>query len=445
MQPKLSVRNLYKIFGKQHTAAMQMLRDGATKADILDRTGATVGVQDASFDVHEGEIFVVMGLSGSGKSTLVRTLNGLIPPSSGTIRIDGEDIAGASRSDLRRIRREKIAMVFQHFALFPHWTIAENVAYGLKVRGVPAAERRVRALEVLEKVGLAPWADSLPSDLSGGMQQRVGLARGLAADPDILLMDEPFGALDPLIRRDMQTELISLQKELKKTIIFITHDLNEALLLGNRIAIMKDGEIVQIGTAQEIVTSPADDYVAAFVADIDRGRVFTVDDVSGEPITIQLRATPVAEALRLMEEHGSHALYVLDGERVAGVVTYRDLASSEMDSSTPSPTISNTLITEFPTTNADTQLHELYGAAGEGLPIAVTDDRDRLVGVVDPHELLSHLWAGENGENGEGEAADTAPDTPPHTPEDTAPPRPPSPPAQPDVPAKKEVTDVQPR
>ena len=391
MQPKLSVESLFKIFGKHAPGAMDMLRAGASKAEILDATGATVGVQDAGFEVHEGEIFVVMGLSGSGKSTLVRMLNGLIAPTSGRIRIDGEDVASASPADLRRIRREKIAMVFQHFALFPHWSIAENVAYGLKIRGVPPADRRTRALEVLEQVGLAPWADALPADLSGGMQQRVGLARGLAADPDILLMDEPFGALDPLIRRDMQAELLTLQKALKKTIVFITHDLNEALLLGNRIAIMKDGEIVQIGTAQEIVTSPADDYVAAFVADIDRGRVFTVDDVSSEPITIQLRKTPVREALRLMEERGTQALYVLDGERLAGVVTYRDLAADEMDASTPSPTIGGTMITDFPTTNADAQLHELYGPAGDGLPIAVTDERDRLVGVIEPHELLSHL------------------------------------------------------
>ena len=411
MQPKLSVENLYKIFGKQSAAGMRMLREGADKAEILARTGATVGVRDASFTVEEGEIFVVMGLSGSGKSTLVRMLNGLIAPTAGRILIDDEDVAAAPPAALRRIRREKIAMVFQHFALFPHWSIAENVAYGLKVRGVPAAQRRARALEVLEQVGLAPWADARPADLSGGMQQRVGLARGLAADPDILLMDEPFGALDPLIRRDMQMELLTLQKALKKTIVFITHDLNEALLLGNRIAIMKDGEIVQIGTAQEIVTSPADDYVAAFVADIDRGRVFTVDDVSSEPITIQLRKTPVREALRLMEERSTHALYVLDGERLAGVVTYRDLAADEMDSSTPSPTIGGTMITDFPTTNADAQLHELYGPAGEGLPIAVTDHRDRLLAVVEPGDVLAHLSG-----NGIGNDAGDGDDDPPPTP-----------------------------
>ena len=403
MRPKLTVRNLYKIFGKNTQAALERLRKGDDKAEILAQTGATIGVQDASFEVQEGEIFVVMGLSGSGKSTLVRTLNGLIEPTSGQILIDGEDVARADAASLRRIRREKIAMVFQHFALFPHWTIAENVAYGLKVRGVSREARRERALEVLEQVGLAPWADSLPSDLSGGMQQRVGLARGLAADPDILLMDEPFGALDPLIRRDMQAELLALQKSLKKTIVFITHDLNEALLLGNRIAIMKDGRIVQIGTAQEIVMTPADDYVAAFVADIDRGRVFTADDVASDAVTIQLRDTPVREALRLMEKHGSHALYVMDGKRVAGVVTYRDLAACEMDTSTPSPTIRGSMITDYPTTASDAQLHELYGPAGQGLPIAVTDDSDGLVAVIDPNDVLTHLSGDANG-NGAAEA-----------------------------------------
>ncbi len=408
MQPKLSVSGLYKIFGKNTARALDLVRSGAGKQQILSETGATVGVQDASFDVHEGEIFVVMGLSGSGKSTLVRMLNGLIPPTAGRIEIDGEDVAKADRSALRRIRREKIAMVFQHFALFPHWSVAENVSYGLKVRGVPPAARRARALEILAQVGLEPWADSLPSDLSGGMQQRVGLARGLAAEPEILLMDEPFGALDPLIRREMQLELINLQKTLKKTIVFITHDLNEALQLGNRIAIMKDGRIVQTGTAQEIVTAPADDYVAAFVADIDRGRVFTADDVSTEPVTIQLRSTSVREALRSMEESGSQALYVMDGARVAGVVTYRDLAASELDTSTPPATLRGSLITDFPTTNTDTQLHDLYGPAGAGLPIAVTDDRDRLVAVVEPNSVLAQL----SGDAAPADAdAETAHDT----------------------------------
>ncbi|MDN5836513.1 MAG: glycine betaine/L-proline ABC transporter ATP-binding protein, partial [Nitrosospira sp.] len=312
MAVKLSARNVYKIFGEKTDAARRMLESGTSKEEILEATGATVGVQDASFDVGEGEIFVVMGLSGSGKSTLVRMLNGLIEPSSGSIMVDGTDVANCSKDQLRRIRREKMAMVFQHFALFPHWSVADNAAYGLKIKGIKPVERRERALKALEQVGLTAWADSLPAELSGGMQQRVGLARGLATGPEILLMDEPFGALDPLIRREMQDELLALQKSLKKTIIFITHDLNEALLLGDKIAIMKDGRFVQVGTAPEIVSNPADDYVAAFVADIDRGRVFTAEDVSGDPASMKLGSNSAEDAMRAMEDLNRNALYVVD-------------------------------------------------------------------------------------------------------------------------------------
>ena len=406
MAVKLSARNVYKIFGEKADAARAMLEDGRSKEEILEATGATVGVQDASFDVGEGEIFVVMGLSGSGKSTLVRMLNGLIAPSSGSILVDGEDVASCPRDQLRRIRREKIAMVFQHFALFPHWSIADNAAYGLKIKGVKPAERRERALRALEQVGLSAWADSLPAELSGGMQQRVGLARGLATGPQVLLMDEPFGALDPLIRREMQDELLALQKTLKKTIIFITHDLNEALLLGDKIAIMKDGRFVQVGTAQEIVSDPADDYVAAFVADIDRGRVFTAEDVCNDPAPAKLGETSADDAMRAMEDLNRNALYVVDGKNnVAGVVTYQDLAAATFDESTPAPVLEEVMLTEYPTADADQQLADLYGAASGGLPIAVTDEKDRLVGVVEPEAVFAQL----SGED-------------PSTPEDAVPP-----------------------
>jgi glycine betaine/proline transport system ATP-binding protein len=384
MRHRLSVRKLTKIFGSRASEAIERLRAGESKEAILAATGATVGVQDAAFDVAEGEIFVVMGLSGSGKSTLVRMLNGLIAPTDGAIRIDGEDIARCDAATLRRVQREKITMVFQHFALFPHWTVVENVAYGLKIKGTPPDERRARALAALEKVGLGAWADALPGDLSGGMQQRVGLARGLATDAPILLMDEPFGALDPLIRREMQDELLVLQKELKKTIVFITHDLDEALLLGERIAIMKDGRIVQIGTAQEIVAEPADDYVAAFVAEIDRGRVFRAADVAEEPAAVQLD-DDAALAMRRMEDLNRTALYVLDGERVAGVVTYQALATAA-----DGVAIEGTMSPDYPEVEGDAQLHHLYSLAGTGLPIAVTEG-DRLVGVVEPGAVLAQL------------------------------------------------------
>lgn len=393
MTAKLNVKNIYKVFGDKPKQALSLLKDGLSKEEIFESTGQTIGVQDAEFAVEQGQIFVVMGLSGSGKSTLVRMLNGLIRPTSGQILIDGDDVANCTAGKLRDIRRQKIAMVFQHFALFPHRTIAENAAYGLKVKGVPAAERRQRALDALEQVGLAAWADSLPSELSGGMQQRVGLARGLATNPEILLMDEPFGALDPLIRREMQDELLALQKTLKKTIIFITHDLNEALLLGDRIAIMKDGSIVQIGTAQDIVSNPADDYVAAFVADIDRGRVFTAQTVASEPSVVQLGSDTAGDAVRTMEDQNLNAVFVLDGEDIAGVVTYQQAAAADRESGTVDVPLADVMITEFSTTNADTQLADLYGPASSGLPIAVTDDDNRLVGVVEPEAVFAQLSA----------------------------------------------------
>ena len=393
MSAKLTVKNVYKIFGKNPSDAVRRVNAGESKEAIFEATGQTVGVQNASFEVDEGQIFVIMGLSGSGKSTLVRMLNGLIRPTSGEILIDGDDVASCSMSDLRKIRRQKIAMVFQHFALFPHRTIAENAAYGLKIKGVSAEERRKRALAALEQVGLTAWADSFPADLSGGMQQRVGLARGLATEPQILLMDEPFGALDPLIRRGMQDELLVLQKTLKKTIIFITHDLNEALMLGDRIAIMKDGEIVQTGTAQDIVSQPANDYVAAFVADIDRGRVFTAETVSSEPSVMQLNDDTAGDAVRAMDEQNRSTLYVMDGEEVAGLVTYQQAAAAERDSDSGLNDVSlaSVMMTDFPTTDADTQLADLYGQASSGLPIAITDADNRLVGVVEPEAVFAQL------------------------------------------------------
>ena len=401
MVAKLQVKDVFKIFGNDPKEALQRLREGEDKQTIFEATGQTVGVQNASFEVGEGQIFVVMGLSGSGKSTLVRMLNGLIRPTGGEILIDGEDVASCSEATLRRIRREKIAMVFQHFALFPHRTIAENAAYGLKIKGIGAAERRQRAVATLDQVGLGAWADSLPSELSGGMQQRVGLARALATDPQILLMDEPFGALDPLIRKEMQEELLVLQRRLKKTIIFITHDLNEALMLGDRIAIMKDGRFVQVGTAQEIVSNPADDYVSAFVADIDRGRVFTAAHVSNEPAHVELRTDNAEDAIRVMEDLNRNALYVLDGEEIAGVVTYQQLVTADRDSGTAATPLAEVLITEYPTTNADTQLAELYGHASAGLPIAVTDDDNKLVGVIEPESVFAQLSTEDGAEDSE--------------------------------------------
>lgn len=387
MTAKIRIEHLFKIFGGDPAAALAGTAEGQSKAEVLASTGQTIGVNDVTLQVPAGQIFVVMGLSGSGKSTLVRMINRLIEPTAGHVFVDDIDVATCSGEALREVRRQKIAMVFQHFALMPHRTIAENVAYGLKIKGVPAGARRDKAMAALHQVDLEAYAESSPDELSGGMQQRVGLARALATDAEILLMDEPFGALDPLIRRDMQEQLLVLQKTLKKTIVFITHDLNEALLLGDSIAIMKDGSVVQIGTAQEIVDHPANDYVAAFVADIDRGRVFTAQTVAEKPVAVQITDNAEA-ALQSMEEHNRKALYVLDGKEIAGVVTYQDLAVAARDAT---PALADTLITDFTAVPREAPLHELYGPASAGLPVAVTDRRNRLVGVVEPEAVLAQL------------------------------------------------------
>lgn len=390
MTAKLTVINVYKVFGDTPEEGLRRVKAGESKEKIFEETGNTVGVQNVSFEVGEGDIFVVMGLSGSGKSTLVRMLNGLIAPTDGQVFVDEDEITNSSPGTIRKIRREKIAMVFQHFALFPHMSVADNTAFGLKVKGIDKADRRKLALEALDQVGLSANADSLPSELSGGMQQRVGLARGLAADPDILLMDEPFSALDPLIRRDMQEELLTLQRELKKTIIFITHDLNEALFLGDKIAIMKNGRFVQVGTAEEIVANPADEYVSAFVADIDRSRVFTVRHVANHPAPLKLGTDTAETALRKMEDLNRNALYVLDGEKIAGVVTYQDLTTVNRGEEGETK-LTSAMTSDYPHVLADDQLYELYGPASLGLPIAVIDHKQRLVGVVEPEDVFAQL------------------------------------------------------
>ncbi|MBT3151906.1 glycine betaine/L-proline ABC transporter ATP-binding protein [Streptomyces sp. CHD11] len=279
MSARLEAEHLYKVFGRRPDKAVERLRHKKADREELRADGVTAAVIDASFTVEPGEIFVVMGLSGSGKSTLLRMLNGLLEPTAGHVRCDGQDLTALSDRELRQVRSKKISMVFQHFALFPHRSVRDNAAYGLEVQGVPRAERARRADEALALCGLAGWEKSWPDELSGGMQQRVGLARALATDADLLLMDESFSALDPLIRRDMQDQLIELQKKLKKTIVFITHDLNEAMRLGDRIAMMRDGRIEQIGTAQDILIRPANDYVASFTQDVDRSRVLTAGSV----------------------------------------------------------------------------------------------------------------------------------------------------------------------
>ncbi|MFC9282492.1 glycine betaine/L-proline ABC transporter ATP-binding protein [Streptomyces collinus] len=333
MSSKLEADHLFKVFGRRPDQAVERLRQGADREE-LRTDGTTAAVIDASFDVRAGEIFVVMGLSGSGKSTLLRMLNGLLAPTAGHVRFDGEDLTALGDRELRALRSKKISMVFQHFALFPHRSVRDNAAYGLEVQGVPRAERARRADEALALCGLAGWEDSWPDELSGGMQQRVGLARALATDADLLLMDESFSALDPLIRRDMQDQLLELQKTLKKTIVFITHDLNEAMRLGDRIAVMRDGRVVQTGTAEDILLRPANDYVASFIQDVDRSRVLTAGavmdtEVRGDEADCGCEtATPDASFAELcaISARLSHPVAVVDaGRELVGVVPRRRL------------------------------------------------------------------------------------------------------------------------
>ena len=331
-QPDFSVRNLWKIFGSK---AAQIPGDeslrGLTGPEILERTGCVTAVRDMSFDVARGEVFVVMGLSGSGKSTLVRCLSRLIEPTAGQVLLEGTDITAASESALRDLRRRKISMVFQHFGLLPHRTVVGNVSYGLEVRGVKRADRLRRAQEVIDLVGLQGYEGRFPDQLSGGMQQRVGLARALAGDPDVLLFDEPFSALDPLIRRDMQAEVIRLHREMGKTMIFITHDLSEALKLGDRILIMRHGELVQIGTGDELVGAPADDYVADFVSEVPRADVLTLKwvarpatDATGDSGPTLPCSTVIRDAVpTIMSTPGP--VRVVEHDRVVGIVERDDV------------------------------------------------------------------------------------------------------------------------
>ncbi len=388
---KISIQNLTKVFGSDPKRALALLDQGLDKDAIQRRTRLAVGVNRASFDVQQGEVVVVMGLSGSGKSTLVRCINRLIEPTAGRITIDGEDVTAMDSQTLRAFRQRKLGMVFQNFALFPHRSVLQNAEYGLEVMGVPAAERRSRAMEQLDRVGLSGWAQSRPAQLSGGMQQRVGLARAMALDPDILLMDEAFSALDPLIRRDMQDELLRLQEDLHKTIVFISHDLDEALRIGDRIILMRDGAVVQDGTPEDILTSPADDYVARFVESVDISRVLTAGAVMkrSEAVAI-LGVDGPRTALRKMRASAIASLFVLDREhRVLGIVTASDVAALLKENRRD---IESIMRQDIRTVDVDTPAAELIPLMAE-LPYAlpVVDAKERLKGVIVRGLLLGAL------------------------------------------------------
>jgi glycine betaine/proline transport system ATP-binding protein len=386
---KIVVNNLTKIFGKKPKKALSYIEEGLSKDEIFNKTGQTVGLYDVSFEVYEGEIFVLMGLSGSGKSTLLRCLNRLIEPTSGSIQVGEEDITKASSERLRLIREKQISMVFQNFALLPHRTIIDNVAYGLEIQDLPKDERHQKAEVAIETVGLKGHEFSKPSQLSGGMQQRVGLARALATDPEILLMDEAFSALDPLIRSEMQDELLELEEKMQKTIVFVSHDLDEALKLGDRIALMKDGEIAQIGTAEEILTNPANDYVSKFVAGVDKTKILTAENIMKRPDPVVSFKSGLQVALKLMEKHGISSIYVVDkAKRLQGFLKADDAVRAQK----AGKTMEDVIIKEFPKTTMDTPLQDLISIRAEtDQPIAIVNENDKLVGVVVRGSILAAL------------------------------------------------------
>lgn len=394
-EKKVVVRNLHKIFGNKPEVAMQMLSEGHHKDEIHKRTGQVVGVQDASFHINQGEIFVIMGLSGSGKSTLIRLLNRLIEPTAGNIIVDGEDVAAMSKEKLLHLRRQNMSMVFQSFALLPHRSVLENAAFGLEVAGVDRPERERRALEVLEQVGLQAFAKSYPAQLSGGMQQRVGLARALAVNPSLMLMDEAFSALDPLRRTEMQNLLMRLQLEQKRTIVFVSHDLDEALRIGNRICIMEGGRVVQVGTSDDILQRPADDYVRAFFTGVDVNKYLTAKDVAQkEQVTIFDRPDDPAggfrAALERMRLFDRVYAFVLDQQqKVLGVVSAESLMSCI---SQPGKTLRDALLPGMRAIPASTPLNDLIHAVVESpCPLPVVDESGEYLGAITKTVLLRKL------------------------------------------------------
>ena len=383
----IELKNVYKVFGPQaHGRPLDLAKAGFSKDEVMARSGHVVGLNDVNFTVERGEIFVVMGLSGSGKSTALRAVNKLLKTTHGNVWVDGVDVQTLKGRDLQAFRREKMGMVFQHFALFPHRSVRDNVGYGLKVQKASKSQRNEAAEEALALVGLDAYIDSMPNELSGGMQQRVGLARALASDPDILLMDEAFSALDPLIRRQMQDEMMDIHQTLQKTILFITHDLNEALRIGHRVCIMKDGAVVQIGTPEEILTQPATGYVAEFVQDVDQGRVIEVGDVMSEP-------APLSENMNLTQ--AVNKLGRRTGEFIVndqGVPTGLLMAADAMRTAKVGTTsLAPAVRKDFEQTTSDTRLNDVYALAGRGLPIAVLDDNGKLIGTLYPRMIMERM------------------------------------------------------
>lgn len=389
MEYKIEIKNLTKVFGKTPKKILKYIDAGMGKEDIFKETGHTVGVYGADLQIKEGEIFVIMGLSGSGKSTLIRCLNLLNKPTRGEILVDGQDIVKFDKNQLREFRQNKISMVFQHFGLFDHKNVIENVEFGMEVKGIPKEKRYKAAKDALEMVDLQGWEEQMIDQLSGGMQQRVGIARALANDPEILLMDEPFSALDPLIRGDMHIELLDIQAKLKKTMVFITHDINEAFKLGHRVAIMKDGHVVQVGTPEEIIANPANDYVAKFINNVDRSRILKVENIMKKiKTTVGPNMAPKI-AVSEMKEYDQEWIFVVDGERKPlGILTIDDC----IEAMGSGKKVSEIMKTDFKVTDSKMFIKELLPIAVDSkYPIAVTNEEGRLKAVVYRVTVLSAL------------------------------------------------------
>ncbi|MGR8809631.1 quaternary amine ABC transporter ATP-binding protein [Leuconostoc citreum] len=376
---KVEIKHLTKIFGKRPKAALKMVKQNKSKNEIVEKTGSTVGVYDINMSIEEGEIFVIMGLSGSGKSTLIRLLNRLIEPTDGQLFIDGQEITKFNKKQMLDIRRKKMSMVFQNFGLFPHRTLLENTEYGLEVQGVDKAERRKRAEKALDNAKLLSFKDQYPSQLSGGMQQRVGLARALTNDPDILLMDEAFSALDPLVRGEMQEELLDLQANVRKTIIFITHDLNEALHIGDHIAIMKDGQLQQVGTGEEILTNPTNEYVETFIGGVDRTKVLTAESIMIPALTTNIAVDGPTVALRKMSDEEVSGLVAVDRNRkLLGYLSSDSAVSARRERKSLTE-----VIAEMPTVSLDTLIADIMPIIYDSqTPVAVIDSNNRVKGVI---------------------------------------------------------------
>jgi len=386
----LSVRHLSKFYGINKSAARKMLASGGSKSEILKSTGVTVAVNDISFDVERGKIFVLIGLSGSGKSTVVRCINMLQRPTSGEILFEERDIALMGRRELLELRRTKISMVFQGFGLMSHRDVMGNVAYGLDVRGVARNEREARAMEMIALVGLEGWERRMIGDLSGGMKQRVGIARALCNNPELLLMDEPFSALDPLARRDMQFELLSIQKKLGKTIVFITHDVDEAFKLGDTIGIMRDGRIEQLGTPEKLTLQPANDYVQEFLGGLDKTKVLTVRNIMLVPsCLIRENADPVT-AIREMRANDVSSAYVIGRKmEFVGVITLSSALQARIDKLC---SVSSVITRDVPTVNQDMRVAEIIETASDTpFPLAVLDEQGCMKGIVSRAAILSSL------------------------------------------------------